>query len=225
MAVWKCCRALCRLCTRIALKATARRKKLWKSVVAENALPVNENRFETDRVSPCAPKVSKCFDFKATFHPEWHNKKDISVSRLSEWNVCLDPQQVFIPLVLKTSERFLAGCNKWQISIQRLNFHPLWCQLSRSGPHRRLCSYPAFAHINSSVNREFRQREQETQDHSAHIFKASSATAAAIAWFLFVCLMFKVAVCCSRLPGGSISTVYVAPSAPSHSCLMSERYH
>lgn len=122
------------------------------------------------------------------------------------------------------SWRHCKGLGVWRL-WQMANLHPLCCRSSRWLPCHQLCSYPFSSYINSFVNGEFRQARGLPKGNSACILKASFAIPTAIALFLFICLMFKVAFCCSRLPWGSISTVYVAPWASSHICLMSERYH
>lgn len=188
-------------------RITCKRKQFWEFST-------------TNETSQCTLKVPKCFDFKGIFHPEWHYEKDISVPGLSKWNVFLCLKRVSTHLVLKALQR--SGCLK-VVTNGKSPSSVLPIIMLTSMPPTLLISI-LFLH------QLFRQWGVQTskglaQGNSACILKASFATLAAIASFLFVYLMFKVGFCCSRLPWGSISTVYVALWASSRICLMSERCH
>lgn len=142
-------------------------------------------------------------------------------------------------------------CFPWSQTCQLIGSRKHWEGLGfwqvvtngKSPPRSRICTlynadYHVHVHATSSAyihpfptstvlstGSLDKESKRLARDHPACIFKASFAVVTARAEFLFVSLMFKVAFCCSRLPWGSISTVYVAPSASSHICLMSERYH
>ena len=188
---------------------------------------VFENSLRLWKDPPSLQKCQNVLSLEMTSHSEWHSKIDITVSVLSQWNVFLYPKRV-----KSLDPENWNGLGFWQVVTN-----------GKSPPRSRifvLCSADYHVHIHATSSAYIhsfptssvlstgsldKESKGLARDHPACISKASFAIVTARAEFLFVSLIFRVGFCCSRLPWGSISTVYVAPSASSHICLMSERYH